>query len=209
MGTRGVVGVVVDGKEKLSYNHFDSYPSCLGQELVDFLLEVERKGQRQELKTRFGEAVLVDENHKPTPADKERYAPTADLSVSRQSLDDWYCLLRDSQGVNGMRGVLAGTLGHVMESNNFPLDSLFCEWAYVVDLDKNVLEIYKGFQKKKHNVGRFAVKKNAQNPKPNYPGAPRYYPVKLVRTVPLDELTSDSCKGLEDDNADIAKGVIC
>ena len=34
MGTRGFIGFVVDGVEKISYNHMDSYPEALGVEVM-------------------------------------------------------------------------------------------------------------------------------------------------------------------------------
>ena len=40
MGTRGAFGFLVDGETKVTYNHWDSYPSGLGQDLVDTLTEI-------------------------------------------------------------------------------------------------------------------------------------------------------------------------
>ena len=37
MGTSGAIGFVVDGKEFVAYNHFDSYPENLGKEVVEFI----------------------------------------------------------------------------------------------------------------------------------------------------------------------------
>ncbi len=37
MGTRGAVGFVLDEKEKITYNHFDSYPSGLGCDVLNYL----------------------------------------------------------------------------------------------------------------------------------------------------------------------------
>lgn len=36
----------------------------------------------------------------------------------------------------------------LVNSEEFAADSLFCEWAYVIDLDKNTFEVYQGFNKK-------------------------------------------------------------
>lgn len=37
MGTRGIVGLIIDTQIKASYNHFDSYPSGLGLDVVKFV----------------------------------------------------------------------------------------------------------------------------------------------------------------------------
>jgi hypothetical protein len=34
----------------------------------------------------------------------------------------------------------------MIDSKGFLSDSLFCEWAYIINLDKEVLEVYEGFQ---------------------------------------------------------------
>ena len=37
MGTRGVFGFHKNGVDKITYNHYDSYPTGLGEEVVKFL----------------------------------------------------------------------------------------------------------------------------------------------------------------------------
>ena len=37
MSTRGAVGFYKNGVEKIGYNHFDSYPEWLGNEIITFL----------------------------------------------------------------------------------------------------------------------------------------------------------------------------
>ena len=37
MSTRGAVGMIYNHKEKIGYNHYDSYPEGLGNELLTFL----------------------------------------------------------------------------------------------------------------------------------------------------------------------------
>src|SRR2546429_7303910 len=53
---------------------------------------------------------------------------------------------RDTQG--SIEKMLA--CGYILDRHDFPLDSLFCEWAYMVDLDLCVFEVYQGFQSETH-----------------------------------------------------------
>jgi hypothetical protein len=40
MGTRGLLGLIIQGQRHGAYNHSDSYPSGLGLEIVKFLLSL-------------------------------------------------------------------------------------------------------------------------------------------------------------------------
>ena len=39
MGTRGLYGFRKNGKDKITYNHWDSYPEGLGQNVLNFVKE--------------------------------------------------------------------------------------------------------------------------------------------------------------------------
>ena len=70
----------------------------------------------------------------------------------------------------------------------FAGDSLFCEWAYVLDLDKETLEIYHGFNKDKAK-GRFARTKTRGK---------EYNAINLWRTLTLKEASkTDAFEKLE------------
>lgn len=84
-----------------------------------------------------------------------------DLNIHERNEKDWYCLLHKSQG--DLSYYQKG-LKYMLDSKNFLTDSLFCEWAYIINLDTNQLEIYKGLNKSGSNaVGRYADKVYEEN----------------------------------------------
>jgi hypothetical protein len=183
MGTRGTIGFIVGEKEKLAYNHFDSYPEGLGLKTLAFLREF--PGLIGELRRQAMRLEVVSDAVPPSAEQIKELKEFSDLNVGNQTEDDWYCLLRHTQG--DWQATLDA--GFMEDGGRFPEDSLFCEWAYVINLDDEVLEVYRGFQQKKHNKGRFAKRGGPYTP--DYEGAPTWWPVALIATYPLNDLPSD------------------
>lgn len=176
MGTRGTFGFRIDGEDKLTYNHFDSYPNGLGNTVVEFIRDVGDWDKVKELARNLQDVG----DREPTPEDIKACAPYMNLSVSNQDTKDWYCLLRQTQG--NPAAILE--IGLFQQENNFINDSLFCEYGYIINLDDMTFEVYEGFQKAKHNKGRYA-----NNPKDN-----DYYPSALVGTFPLNNIPENWAK---------------
>lgn len=181
MGTRGTYGVRIDGQDKLAYNHYDSYPGGLGQALVGQLRAMLESGRTlEDLKIAAREMRAIDTDVPPTEEEKAHFAAKADLGVSGQTLDDWYCLLRNAQG--DIQWSLEN--GAIAEANDFIQDSLFCEYGYILNFDTMEFEIYKGFQKQPHDKGRYGripLKKDGDRTR-------EYYPSALVETFPLGDV---------------------
>ncbi len=141
MGTRGAVGLVLDGKTYAAYNHFDSYPDGLGEEVVDFCHSLSPR-KWETLKKNLKKIKWIKKGSKPTPEEQKLYEKYADLNVGEQSLGDWYCLLRDFQGVEGLKAILNGKLKHWTNDADFLKDDTWCEYAYVINVDTKKLVFY-------------------------------------------------------------------
>jgi len=76
---------------------------------------------------------------------------------------------------------------------DFIYDSLFCEYAYIMDLDKDILEIYAGFNTDPKEKGPFA-KKKSQN---EYIDE-NYYGCRLLCKIPFSTLKKLPTKQIED-----------
>ena len=185
MGTRGAWGFRIDGADKVTYNHFDSYPDGLGDNLVSWLRK--KGGRFGKLTAEARSLRVIDRKARPTEEEKVRLRPFADLGVSGQSLDDWYCLLRETQGYPD-RTLDAGVM---IDSHEFLRDSLFCEWAYIVNLDDGLFEVYRGFQREPHDKGRYAALPLPDDAGKDYQTGKPYQPVALVAQYPLDDIPGD------------------
>lgn len=175
MGTRGSVGVIYQEKAKLGYNHWDSYPDSLGVDILSVISNINKQNGWNIFKENISK--LKDIVKKKITDNKiiERYKKYADLSVDNGKLSNPYCLFRKLQGVEWIDEVYEGNIEHYTFSNDFIKDSLFCEYAYIINLDTMKLEFYDGYQK-------IPQKGNFFGSKPNEDG---YYPCRLVAVFNL------------------------
>lgn len=193
MGTRGIIGFITPaGEERLTYNHYDSYPSGLGLTTVRWL----RDADLNKVVEQVTNLRAVNEQEKPTAAERAALAAYSDPGVSTG--DDWYSTLRNCQGDLG----LTLEAGFITDADDFALDSLFCEWGYVIDLQRAVFQVYRGFMNTPPTAGRWVGKVDPGSPwSPKYAGDKRWFPIQLVGEWSLEHLPSD------DDLLDIEKAV--
>jgi hypothetical protein len=162
------MGFAADGVVKAAYNHFDSYPEHLGVSIFRWACDADL----EDAKAKFKVLEDVDENAEPTPEQIERLKLAGFDPSGVSTGADWYSWLRNIQG--DPEATLNS--GYIANNLDFATDSLFCEWAYIVDLDNKLLEVYRGFQQDPHSSGRFASPAASDG----------YYPVRLIATLPLN-----------------------
>lgn len=174
MSTRGAYGFRLNNKDYVSYNHCDSYPSCLGEEILKQAKKLLTDGIDKLKKSITGIRLVNDDGKsKPSKTDIQNLKQYANLSVGLKN-NDWYCLTRGLQGnlINNVKS------GYMVDSSHFLINSLFCEWAYIINLDERVFEIFRGFILKK-GAGRYdSIRSDDKD----------HYGVKLIVTFPLDKI---------------------
>mgnify|MGYP004464857035 FL=1 len=188
MSTRGLYGFRKDGIDKCTYNHSDSYPEQLGRRILTFC----KNNTTESLSDFFERIVLVNGDSIPTK-DQIQYLSDAyfedgedwyNALMSAQKEDEdcyWYDVLRNVQGNFVAYQKLLDSEDTVYMTNDisFIRNSLYCQYAYIVNLDEGVLECYVGFQKKKQKENRYGTRKRNC-----------YYPCRLVMQISLSVISS-------------------
>lgn len=173
MGTRAAFGFRVDGVDKVTYRHCDGYPEHLGIRILKGL----RGKTLDELRAVAAAVQMVDKQVAPTPEQIEQCRRWANTGVATGSMNDWYCLLRNAQ--SDLNAWMDG-LRYMIDDGAFLHDSLFCEYAYIVNVDTASLEVYRGFNKDPQAAGRYAGKRTKTDREYEYFG------VVLHKEIPLE-----------------------
>ncbi len=190
MGTRNLTAVMLNGKYVVAqYGQWDGMPSGQGATALEFCqnnlqTEITKDLFKSQLsRVRFLEDEELEKileeigsvNHMLTPEQAEKYNDRLPylsrdhgaeiLNLIFQSTENKDILLRDEI--------------------DFAKDSLFCEYAYVIDLDKNTFEAYKGFQHDPISPEERFYDANIEQ----RPGSSEmYYPIKMVARWDLNKL---------------------
>lgn len=165
MGTRHLIAVYQNGVHKIAqYGQWDGYPSGQGKDVLTFLQDAGKVDMLKNYRLKRCRFLTDAEIEKIS---KEQNPVESRPQLSRNMGAD---ILNLAATVDGL---------YLVDSIGFAADSLFCEWAYVVDFDTNEFEIYKGFNTTPA-IGRF-------KDLPCEPGS-EYTPVTLIKSYKLDAL---------------------
>ena len=177
MSTRGFLGFVANEHETIVYAPFDAYPSGLGADVLKWARTVT---DWDTVRQQAAALVHVEGDVMPTAEQAAALAEYAkpDTAPEADPAEEWYRLLYKTFG----NPALTLAAEHAPHFPDWPGDSLYCEWGYLIDLDEKRFELYQGFQTRPHK-GRFASRSANERS--------GYYPVKLLVSWPLDELPDD------------------
>lgn len=186
MGTRHLVVVVQDDKIKVAqYGQFDGYIAGAGSEVIDFIQDklsnvIISKKFRDNVRESF---FANDEYIRKAKIDcgfdpDQEYVSYGDLNW--KNYIDTYPQFSREVSTDILHMICESSLA-LIDSFSFGKDSLFCEYAYLIDLDKDELQIYTGFNKSPLSI---------TNPSPwgKEPDERGYYPVSLLKNVSFEDI---------------------
>ena len=189
MGTRNLTVIVHNQEVKVAqYGQWDGYPDGQGLTLLAFLSSPPFTEDLKKIvlpKVRF-------QNEKDKK-DKEMFLQSIgskDGWMNMEQVEKYkkkYPLHHRDVGGEILFKLLESRFDEeivLVNSYNFASDSLFCEWAYVIDYDTNTFEVYKGF-----NTAGISEEDRFF---PLYDGENDYYPVKIIASFPLDDLPDEN-----------------
>jgi len=178
MGTRHLTIVELNKEIKVAqYGQWDGNPLGQGEIILKFILEYLIKNEYlEEFKDILKDYKFLSEEER----DK----------IYNSNWKSEYPQLSRDIGAEILNLIFEDKIPEVLiNSINFAGDSLFCEWAYLLDLDNEVLEIYRGFNKEElSKENRFYDIPLDHN---------EYRQVKLWKKFEFGELSKNTMEKLE------------
>lgn len=146
--------VISNGETKVAqYGQWDGYPDGQGVTVLEFL---SGEGNIERLKSKFERVRFLDD-----VIDKEwieaydKNAPEWSNQPDNRTPEQirWFSnyITRDI-GADILENIASSEDEKILlkDSSDFLKDGLFCEWAYKIDLDKNILYVYSGGDNPSH-----------------------------------------------------------
>lgn len=143
MGTRNLTMVISNGETKIAqYGQWDGYPKGQGYTVFDFLNKIIEYKQLDALRERVAKLRFLKDGEQTTIDE----SPWMSRDLGADILNAVMYGEFEESDYRSKRTVKCDV--NVLQDNaGFMKDGLFCEWAYVIDLDKSTLAVCSGGEK--------------------------------------------------------------
>ena len=138
MGTRGIILLKANDKTIGMYNHWDSYFEGLGDDVVNEINGIINKLDVLKYNLNNNVEILSDDIVNE-PMQKELAEKYKDFLGGKESKWGW---VFSNLGANVITQIANGVLTHMPNEIDFWNDALFCEYAYMIDLDDMAFRVY-------------------------------------------------------------------
>ena len=180
MSTKSLTLVQLNHKIKLAQKcAFDGFPSGQGQTITDFLINSK---------------INLDNFNNLTEISEPDYLNLLDSYKNKLDPDTFlrdYPQFNKELGADILELINLGKINSVILNIDFARNSLFCEYAYLINFDNFTLEVYKGFNKiPLTESDRFFYLQDMTK---------KYFPIKLVKVYGFSDLEPDTMEKLENE----------
>lgn len=184
MKSQGLVGFRIREQDKLAYNRSGSRPDMLG---LGILHELRAVDDWDAVRKRIFELTPVAETHQLDNSDRYAVAEVRrhfpDIEYAHPPVD-YHDLYRPLQGT--LEPYLDGRLSYMPDASDFIRDSRHCAWGYIVNLDTEAFEVWKGIQLEPDSKdNRLVEESNRYGTEADRMG---YYPCAMVQNYDLHDL---------------------
>jgi hypothetical protein len=158
MSSRGAYGFRLNEKDYITHSKYDSYPTGLLFRLMKQLKTI----PNEHLSKGVNKIQLINSNKKISITDYSLYknhpvinsiCENNDLKFKRNEI--WSTFLIDDSDI--LRYFAETPFSLMVDYSNYVYNSLFCEYAYIINLDTNMVEVYKGYNQFFYLDGRYAM----------------------------------------------------
>lgn len=194
MGTRNLTMVIHQGKTRIAqYGQWDGYPEGQGSVILEFLKRLKKNKTVERFKKHLLKVKFIDEIKQKEIDNFLESIGSRNGGLDMEQYEKYvnkYPLLTRNNGAKILELIHKEKNPDrlwVHDSTSFAADSLFCEYAYVIDFDKNTIEVYRGFNQKPlgKNQRFYYMSKQAEKQRE---GRGMYYPVRLAASFSLTKL---------------------
>lgn len=201
MGTRNLTMVIKNDEMKVAqYGQWDGYPEGLGVQVLNFVKHLKEDDNKDKFMSQLDRVKFIDDEYSKKIDEFMESIGVTDGWMNMEQADKYkakFPLLSRDVGGDILEAILYADGEDEMrvhDAQDFIADSLFCEWAYLIDMDNEVLEVYEGFNKKSLEEGqRFkGVETDGRN---------EYKPCACIIKFKFDELPEtkeEFCKAIEE-----------
>lgn len=194
MGTRNLTMVVSNGKTKVAqYGQWDGYPEGQGKTILSLLKRIDAASEWARFKDKIDNLNwLTEMQSKKVDKDKnwDINYPYLSRDAGGEIINAIHFGKMNVHADIGKKKEIDVKIIGLTNGEDFASDSLFCEWAYVIDLDKETFEVYKGFNTSPlESTERFYD----EHFKPDESEVikERYYPIKFLKSYALNKLPKE------------------
>jgi hypothetical protein len=155
MGTRGLTKVIYQKETRIAqYGQWDHYPSGQGVTISNFLRERVNTGTLNDFKESTMRCRFIGEGSRKEKEMNEFLKKIGcdggwmTMAQAEKYKEKYPQISRDLGGkilefVYNQKG---SGLIYLYDQSEFLNDKVFCEWAYIIDLDKETLDVMSGYE---------------------------------------------------------------